>query len=101
MRGEDLMVWEPEEDWVLNGYGGLGTGSEVRRDPRRPAARMADSLRAVAVVAGPKWRPARGSLLLNAPRLRPTLRRDPCEKSGGGARDPRGSSVYFQPVARE
>ena len=36
MRGEDLMVWEPEE---LNGYGGLGTGSEVRRDQRRPAAR--------------------------------------------------------------
>src|SRR4051794_17100518 len=35
MRGEDLMVWEPEEDWVLNGYGGLGTGSEVRRDQRR------------------------------------------------------------------
>src|SRR4051795_7085738 len=47
---------------------------------------MADSLRAVAVVAGPKSRPARGSLLLNAPRLRPTLRRDPCEESGGGAR---------------
>jgi hypothetical protein len=37
MRGEDLMVWEPEEDWVLNGYGGLGTESEVRRDQRRPA----------------------------------------------------------------
>src|SRR3954451_6573245 len=30
MRGEDLMVWEPEQEWVLNGL------LDARRLPARP-----------------------------------------------------------------